>query len=236
MQTEKDSNFFQLKMTTYVPFVAVGIIVIIMWKYSATDNWLIVANNSFICAGIIACAILFRKQRLVPWVLRCLSYYIFAYALVLIFVVEYAQGAVMWLPVGAPLAFLCFKPKEALIYSVVILCVTYIALLASNVVDASLFSQKFRFLFIVGYALVTCVSGLTAWVSQLHREKLASARSRIERLEEILSMCMYCRKVKMDGEWFQVEKYLAENKQTAVSHGICTECFDTRLKDMELES
>jgi hypothetical protein len=47
---------------------------------------------------------------------------------------------------------------------------------------------------------------------------------RLERLESMLTICAWCRKVKIDGSWVDFEEYLATAHSLRTSHGICGPC------------
>ena len=65
-----------------------------------------------------------------------------------------------------------------------------------------------------------------------HATALQEARGRIEGLEELLSICSYCKSIRDDdGEWHQLESYLHDSSGTRLSHGVCPDCFDEALKD-----
>ncbi|MEI6246407.1 MAG: hypothetical protein WCQ64_15355 [Acidobacteriota bacterium] len=53
---------------------------------------------------------------------------------------------------------------------------------------------------------------------------------RVRRLESMITMCAWCRRVHHDGEWMQVEKFLKEH-ESSTSHGICPECAARALAD-----
>lgn len=59
--------------------------------------------------------------------------------------------------------------------------------------------------------------------------ELEGALFQIKRLEGIIPICMYCKKVRDDEEsWHQLEKYISEHTEAEFSHGICPACFDER--------
>ena len=56
--------------------------------------------------------------------------------------------------------------------------------------------------------------------------ELEDALSQIKVLEGIIPICMYCKKVKNEREyWERVEEYVTERSAARFSHGICPECF-----------
>lgn len=56
--------------------------------------------------------------------------------------------------------------------------------------------------------------------------ELQKALERVKRLEGIIPICMYCKKIRDDGDsWQQLEKYITEHSEAQFSHGICPECY-----------
>lgn len=65
---------------------------------------------------------------------------------------------------------------------------------------------------------------------------LELALSNVKRLQGLLPICSYCKKIRDDKNyWQQVESYLAERGEVRFSHGICPECFDAVVRP-QLES
>ncbi|GEJ58725.1 hypothetical protein [Anaeromyxobacter diazotrophicus] len=48
---------------------------------------------------------------------------------------------------------------------------------------------------------------------------------RIQLLEGLVCICMHCKRVRSDGDWVQVERYVAARSPTQFSHGLCPECY-----------
>lgn len=72
------------------------------------------------------------------------------------------------------------------------------------------------------------LSQLATMMMSLKRrnEELEEAIGRINRLEGIIPICMYCKKIRDDGDtWQQLEKYITEHSDALFSHGICPDCF-----------
>ena len=60
--------------------------------------------------------------------------------------------------------------------------------------------------------------------------ELELALARINRLEGVIPICMYCHKIRNDEElWEKFEKYMAEHSDAEFSHGICPSCLDERF-------
>jgi hypothetical protein len=47
---------------------------------------------------------------------------------------------------------------------------------------------------------------------------------RFQYLEDLLTMCAWCRKLEYGGEWLSLEDYCTKELGIAVSHGICPKC------------
>jgi len=63
-------------------------------------------------------------------------------------------------------------------------------------------------------------------------EELSAAISRIKRLEGIISICMYCKKIRtVDKSWDQLEKYITEHSDAMFSHSICPECLEKQFPE-----
>jgi PAS domain S-box-containing protein len=64
------------------------------------------------------------------------------------------------------------------------------------------------------------------------KEELEATLARVKRLEGIISICMYCKKIRTEQEsWEQLEKYITENSDALFSHGICPDCYARSLRD-----
>ena len=64
--------------------------------------------------------------------------------------------------------------------------------------------------------------------------ELQSALAEVRTLREILPLCSYCRKVRDDEDYWQtVESYVSRHTGTRFSHGICPECYEKVLGEMD---
>jgi DNA-binding response OmpR family regulator len=73
-------------------------------------------------------------------------------------------------------------------------------------------------------------------VARLHvTERILGLRQHVKRLEGILSICAYCKKIRdQSRQWNQMESYVSEHSEAQFSHGICPECLDKVKKDSGL--
>lgn len=61
--------------------------------------------------------------------------------------------------------------------------------------------------------------------------ELQDALGEVKELREILPICMYCKSIRSDQNYWQsVETYLANHTKTQLSHGICPECYQNVFK------
>ena len=61
-------------------------------------------------------------------------------------------------------------------------------------------------------------------------ERILDFTSQIRTLKELLPICMYCKRVRDDQDyWQQVETYIHSCTGTNFSHGICPECLDQEM-------
>jgi len=66
------------------------------------------------------------------------------------------------------------------------------------------------------------------------RDRLAKALEQIKRLEGIIPICSYCKKIRDDHEsWNQLEKYISEHSEAKFSHSICPDCFEEQIKTIK---
>jgi PAS domain S-box-containing protein len=62
------------------------------------------------------------------------------------------------------------------------------------------------------------------------KEEVEATLARIKRLEGLLSICMYCKKIRTEHDaWEQMEKYITAHSDAHFSHGICPDCYSRTL-------
>jgi DNA-binding response OmpR family regulator len=61
--------------------------------------------------------------------------------------------------------------------------------------------------------------------------ELEAALSQVKQLQGLLPICLYCKKIRNDKNyWQQVESYIMEHAEVRFSHGICPECYEKVVK------
>ncbi|HEX6598734.1 MAG TPA: PAS domain-containing protein [Gemmatimonadaceae bacterium] len=64
--------------------------------------------------------------------------------------------------------------------------------------------------------------------------ELQAALAEVRTLQAILPLCSYCRKVRDDEDYWQtVESYVSKHTGTTFSHGICPECYEKVVAEMD---
>jgi len=66
---------------------------------------------------------------------------------------------------------------------------------------------------------------------EYQRQQLEENINRIRSLEKMISICSYCKKVRVDNsQWQDLETYIGEHSDTQFSHSICPNCYETIVK------
>jgi len=62
-------------------------------------------------------------------------------------------------------------------------------------------------------------------------ERILSYAKRIGKLESMLPICAYCKKIREGKDyWQQVEEYMTQHTGVTFSHSICPECYEKVIK------
>ena len=73
-----------------------------------------------------------------------------------------------------------------------------------------------------GERIVTLGMGLEQKVRELEE-----ALAHVKRLQGLLPICMYCRKVRDDKDtWHRLENYVQEHSEAMFTHSLCSECLE----------
>lgn len=98
---------------------------------------------------------------------------------------------------------------------------------------------------VVGYlfGFLLLAAGIWKWIPGIieldlqRKQALDDASEEIKVLSGLLPICMDCKKIRDDsGYWNQLEKYISEHSEVKLSHGICEECLDKRMLELETAS
>jgi len=73
------------------------------------------------------------------------------------------------------------------------------------------------------------------WARLRVAERILKYTTQVHRLEEMMPMCSYCKKIRDDQNyWQQIESYINERTGTEISHSVCPDCYQ-RVVVPELE-
>ncbi len=67
-------------------------------------------------------------------------------------------------------------------------------------------------------------------------QALTEAAQQIENLENLMSVCAWCKKVEDSpgsGQWISMHQYLERKSDVSMSHGLCKDCYAEQLKNIE---
>jgi len=83
--------------------------------------------------------------------------------------------------------------------------------------------ENFATRLFLSYLVVSASCIAEAHYRDKTKRKLEQALEKITSLEKLLPMCAWCKRIRQDDEWMQLEEFLKENNQE-ISHGICNSC------------
>jgi uncharacterized protein with PIN domain len=64
------------------------------------------------------------------------------------------------------------------------------------------------------------------WMRLRVAERVIKYTTQLHRLEEMMPMCSYCKKIRDDSNyWQQIETYINERTGTEISHSVCPDCY-----------
>ncbi len=91
--------------------------------------------------------------------------------------------------------------------------------------------DELRLRLVNGERIVRLESSLAAKI-----EELEHALNHVDRLQGMLPICMDCKKVRDDDDyWQQIDQYLIENIGADITHSLCPECLAKRCAAMDEE-
>lgn len=81
----------------------------------------------------------------------------------------------------------------------------------------------------VAARVVELQRGLAARVTELE-----DALLQVRRLQGLLPICSYCRKVRDEADYWQnVEEYLSTALEVDITHGVCPDCLERIMREMD---
>jgi len=62
-------------------------------------------------------------------------------------------------------------------------------------------------------------------------QELEEALTKVKMLQGLLPICLYCKKIRDDQNyWQQLDKYISQHSEAKFSHGICPDCYEKVVK------
>jgi phosphoserine phosphatase RsbU/P len=81
----------------------------------------------------------------------------------------------------------------------------------------------------VGVRMVKLQRSLASRVTELE-----AALAHVQRLQGLLPICSYCKKVRNEANyWEQVDSYLTTHSDVELTHGICPQCLEKMMKQVD---
>jgi response regulator RpfG family c-di-GMP phosphodiesterase len=74
------------------------------------------------------------------------------------------------------------------------------------------------------------IATLQQSLAQRVRE-LQGALDMVKKLSGLLPICSYCKRIRKEGQYWQLETYLSEHSEAEFSHGVCPDCLDRVRQD-----
>jgi len=72
------------------------------------------------------------------------------------------------------------------------------------------------------------------WMRLRVAERILRFTRQIPQLGELLPICSYCKKIRDDDAyWQQFEAYIQEHTGTHFSHGVCPDCFEEQMHELD---
>jgi len=80
--------------------------------------------------------------------------------------------------------------------------------------------------FLVGFQMLAAL-GMVAMLIDRIRLRVEEDEERIKKLEGLLPICSYCKKIRdKDDSWHPLEHFIEDHSKAEFSHGICPDCFE----------
>jgi DNA-binding response OmpR family regulator len=61
-------------------------------------------------------------------------------------------------------------------------------------------------------------------------ERILGLRQHVRKLEGLLSICSYCKRIQEHGNWYELEYFISQHSGAQFSHTYCPNCYDKFVK------
>ncbi len=162
-----------------------------------------------------------RLEPMPQWIYRPILYYLLALICYMLAINVQQSSPLMWLIAAPAVGMFCLGAKRGVIVSVC-LCVIIIATLLFN---DHILTTAYSIRFVCAYLLLTSVCYAYEHNRELATRQLIQAQERIKRLEELLPICAWCKKIcNEQGNWESMETYITGHVSADITHGVCPDC------------
>jgi hypothetical protein len=165
-----------------------------------------------------------------------------------VFDILFGLAVVLALAVGAVIFYCDLRAPRGLTVGALYVLPILISLLADSRKTTLWLAALFSVLVAVGYWFSAdvgvpswivvsdrIITVLTIWVAALLGIEITVAKGEIRRMGRLLTICMWTKQVRVDGEWIPIEQYLTKHCGIDLTHGISREAAENILREDGLD-
>ena len=214
-----------------------SIILIAIFLYCAISaydggNRVILVGNLVGLAIFLPGLAYLRGARIPAYLAYVAGFYLSVFVVVLAFSPYRGGVGIMWTLAAPPFAYLCVGTRIGFLLTACYVPVLLYVLYMSDIVALDQLGMAHRHRLVTIYLLIATISSAYSTAADRSARRLKEANERASTLENLLTMCMHCRKIQMDGEWNTIESFLKKEASIHVSHGICVSCGEQRYPEI----
>jgi len=152
------------------------------------------------------------------------------------------------LAVGAVIFYADLRAPRGLTVGALYVLPLLISLMADNRKVTLWLAALFSAFVVVGYFLSSdvgvpgwivvsdrIITILAIWVTAVLGVEVTLAKRQLREMGRLLTICMWTKQVRIDGEWIPIERYLTEHCGIRLTHGISREAAEKVLREEGLE-
>jgi hypothetical protein len=79
------------------------------------------------------------------------------------------------------------------------------------------------------------ITVMTIWIAAVLGLEMTTAKRRIREMGRLMTICMWTKQVRVEGEWVPIERYLTDYLGVKLTHGISQEAAERILREEGLE-
>ena len=161
------------------------------------------------------------------WTAYLGTFYLIGIMAVLVAIDHQEGSALMWLTVVPSLAILSLGTRMGMLVAFLGFGLVAAALLKGGGFGNSVLTESYSLRLLLAYLFSTSVCFFYTWSRERELRRLGEAESRIATLEGLLPVCSWCKKIQdNEGDWQDLELYIAERAPVEFSHSICPTCTE----------